>query len=359
MENLDFLKYIPDVKKYSQKKREAIQEIYEKCVDGKMYQPIYTSLEGLLNKIYIHLTFNCPLRCEYCYADGGIRKSTELSANVISKIFIEAIEVGFKKIVVTGGEPLVYHDIDNLFCLMESIDRGKTAFVLRSSFAFQISDEKMEKLCSLFDEIVVSIDGDEQRHDSIRGKGTFEITTANVKRALKTGQCRVKLSAVMTHDELNSEIGEAFKSVASELEVDNYTISAPKPIGRAAKQGSFGFQYREKKDIFSIPKMKYSCGLGKNIYVEPDGTVFPCYAVCANEDCLGNLSKESLRTIVEDGRLLKYLNMGVDTVEKCQKCEVRYFCGGICKAYIKNGEFDCSAKKSHYIDVLKNEKIIQ
>ena len=98
-----------------------------------------------------------------------------------------------------------------------------------------------------------------------------------------------------------------------------------------------------------------SCGLGQNLYVRPDGSAWPCYAWCAPDKKLGDLARESLGAMLARGELYEYCRHDVDTNEKCRSCEVRYLCGGICRAWVNDrenvdsGDFDCADRKAYFL----------
>jgi len=64
----------------------------------------------------ISLTDKCNLRCIYCVPDGEIKntKKEYLSVEQIVKIVEAAGELGVSKIKLTGGEPLLRNDIEEI-----------------------------------------------------------------------------------------------------------------------------------------------------------------------------------------------------------------------------------------------------
>lgn len=80
---------------------------------------------------------------------------------------------------------------------------------------------------------------------------------------------------------------------------------------------------------------------------------------------LGDLSRESIADVLARGDLLAIANSGVETNEKCRTCEVRYFCGGMCKVYVRNkhdidsGDFDCAEIKQNLLAALAEQGIIE
>jgi len=60
----------------------------------------------------ISLTSRCNLHCPYCHQEGNFYdKNKELSLSKIVKITRAAREYGFKRVKITGGEPLLRDDI--------------------------------------------------------------------------------------------------------------------------------------------------------------------------------------------------------------------------------------------------------
>lgn len=322
------------------------------------HQPVLDSYAGQLRKFYLYPTFNCPLRCPYCYAEGGERKVKELPPADFLRITQEAIDAGYRSVVLVGGEPLAYYGfpayLDGLFRL----EKKDCKFVLRTSFAFPVEEERLKKICAAFDEIVVSLDGDEETNDALRGKGSFQHTVANVERALRLGGS-VSISAVMTAGQGNGSAGAYLRSFCKEHSISKLVLNSPVPMGRAAGTDVPYYEWRSDLKQSEAIRPKYSCGLGHSLYMQPDGSVFPCYAWCEKEHQVGDLSRESLQEILDRREILSIINSGVDTNEKCRSCEIRYFCGGRCKIWVRNhtdldsGDFDCEAMKKSMLETLK------
>ena len=76
-----------------------------------------------------------------------------------------------------------------------------------------------------------------------------------------------------------------------------------------------------------------TCGLGQNLYVEPSGRSFPCYAYHRPHSFLGNVIETGLRTMVKSLSFIELARHSVDTDPHCRTCELRYLCGGACRAW--------------------------
>ena len=131
--------------------------------------------------LQIHITGKCNCRCKHCYIGDH---AGELTPDTISKILdqyqglIATLEAQNKEtfrplVNITGGEPFLYSELDRLFEIMES---RKGEFVFRiATNGTVLNDailEKLQKLSLPFAQ--VSLDGNEEIHDLIRGKGNFQ-----------------------------------------------------------------------------------------------------------------------------------------------------------------------------------------
>lgn len=340
------------------------RKILAMAEDGQRHQPFYSSTEGQLGKLYLCLTFSCPLHCPFCQADAGVRRSKELGPDRILKITQDAVSAGFREIVVTGGEPLVYSGIDKLMRSWGEMDKGRTKFILRTSFGFSVSHNRIRMIARAFDEITVSIDGDEQRHDSIRGKGVYRLALSNINACLREQSAVINLASVMEKEDFEGEAGRAVEALRQSLGIKKWVVRSPLPLGRGdCKQNCSKppFEWRTSDAIMPTHlEPKFSCGFGKNVYMEPNGVCYPCYVWCRPESKLGDLAGEDLSDIIAGKEMLACMNCGVDTNAKCRECSVRYFCGGGCKLFYQDkkdvncGDFDCSEAKARIIENLSH-----
>lgn len=82
-----------------------------------MEPPLIDSYGRILNYLRISVTDQCNLRCAYCLPPEtvpSLPRQDLLTAPEIERIARMAISLGMTKIRITGGEPLVRPDIENL-----------------------------------------------------------------------------------------------------------------------------------------------------------------------------------------------------------------------------------------------------
>ena len=317
------------------------------------------------NKLYLHITFDCPLRCGHCYASGGETDMSEMPVDAALGIISDAQKALFRSVVVTGGEPLVHGGIDALLTGLKAIDLKGMRLILRTSLGFPIQDERLKAVCEVFPEIVVSIDGDEKSHDMRRGAGRYAQAVANLERMKDMGFIgRVGVCATLSRAQREGPEGEAVTALCERLGIENIRFRAVLPLGRAeGAPPDEGFLCMDESEKSRPFWPRFTCGLGQNLYVEPDGGAYPCYAWCGPDKRLGNVLSDGLAAILDNAAFLNLARHDVDTNEKCRTCEVRYFCGGMCKACVSDkgnidgGGFDCATRKAaftHLKDMLKS-----
>ena len=356
----------PDERAVQERLRAEALKLYRAGCEGERLQPVYDSYEGLLGKFYLYPTFRCPLRCPYCYAEGGERETEELSPGQLIRITEEAVQAGYRTVVLVGGEPLVYPGFREYLSGLETMDKKGCRFVLRTSFAFPIKEDFMSRLCKVFEEICVSLDGNEETNDLSRGKGSFAKTLANIDFALQLGG-HVSISAVLSEEDAKAGPGNDLLEICRERGIKKLVMNNAIPMGRAKRSAcSPYYEWRSDRPAKLPDRIEptFSCGLGRSLYVQPDGKAYPCYAWCEDHHLLGDLSKESLADVLGRKELLGILNTGVDTNEKCSHCDVRYFCGGKCKIWVRNktninsGEFDCEKTREGILRMLQAYGVI-
>ncbi len=139
--------------------------------------------QGLVNA-YLHVTYACNLTCDHCYASpvGQVANLSYLKPDDIARLVREIAQAGFRKAVITGGEPMAHPRRDEVLDALAAL-RGEikpTQVVLRTNLAYPLNAALMERMAHSADQIVVSVDGNETCHNARRGLGAYARTVANL-----------------------------------------------------------------------------------------------------------------------------------------------------------------------------------
>lgn len=111
------------------------------------------------------LTSRCNFSCPYCHSVGDLSK--ELSTAQVFNFVRELARLGTRRISFTGGEPLMRDDLGEIvdYC----VENGMVV-TLNSNGSMVSSRIRDIRRISL---LTLSLDGPEDVHDAIRGKGAF------------------------------------------------------------------------------------------------------------------------------------------------------------------------------------------
>lgn len=300
-------------------------------------------------QIYILLTDKCNLKCRMCIR--GRQEGTDLDFDTLkSSSWIG--ELKEHDIVLTGGEPtlsLRFLEILDFFC-----EKSKTVTVTTNGTI----DNYLE-LITLKENLFfqVSIDGDKNMHDFIRGVGVYERSIRTVKRMDALG---VQYSVASVVNRNNRESVIRLGDELSKLKNIRYwRVSYEMPFGsagvkdmlRAEEWNAFVDEIIEKAklrlkikkifpfDIYEKYKDKLdsiitfgngcnNCGSGKDkIYVYPDLEVYPC--TCLTDFSLGSLKTSTLQEILASRLIEPFIHYEINN-EVCKSCEYLKYCNGGC-----------------------------
>jgi len=301
-----------------------------------------------LNKLYAHVTFHCQLACTHCYAraDASAGDGPEMPVAALVSLIHQASDAGFLQVSVTGGEPLTHSMRDKLLeaILATRATVRSMRLVLRTNLALSLNDDALGRIATAFDQVVVSVDGNEATHNARRGPGSYTAVVSNLKRYQKVAECipragKLLLACSMRAQDIRGEPGQSVRALAARLGVRGVRFRPILPLGRAANWDepptpeALGAHSNPMELIEEGFQPVASCGLGHNIYVEPTGESFPCYAYHRPHAFLGNTLEHGLQSILDSPEFCGLARYTVDTNAKCKKCEVRYLCGGACRAW--------------------------
>jgi organic radical activating enzyme/TusA-related sulfurtransferase len=151
------------------------------------------------SRLWLYTNFDCNLHCDYCCVRSSPKTPRrELGLPRVKRIAIEAAELGVKEIFVTGGEPFLLPDIDDI--LAACIAAAPTTVLTNGMLLTERCFQTLRSLPSRRLTLQISLDSPTpERHDLHRGKGTWMRAWNGVMRARAEG-LRVRLAATVASD---------------------------------------------------------------------------------------------------------------------------------------------------------------
>ncbi len=138
-----------------------------------------------IGELWLHLTNRCNMACGHCLFSSSPADGPELSVERVLAIAEEAHGAGCRLFALTGGEPLVHPDIDVIVSRLLEYDQ---THVVMLSNGLELTPF-LERLRPDADRLhlQISLDGLEQTHDRLRGRGAFERLTRTFHQLKKQG----------------------------------------------------------------------------------------------------------------------------------------------------------------------------
>ena len=326
----------------------------------KRYRTLQTHKISALPIVILMAHSACNCRCIMCDIWKGNKNLKQLTEQDVEGLLFSLKQLGTKQVVMSGGEALLN---PNFFSLCRLLKKENLFISLLSSgLALQ---KHAEDILQWVDEVIVSLDGDEETHDAVRNiNGAFAKLKEGVQH-LKTKAPSFKISARTVIHRLNFRKWPAIIQTAKEIGVDRISF-LPADVSSHAfnrevlwteeRQADVAIQLNElgelryvldevitaySEDIRShfiaesTEKLNniflYYCALHQlgefpykkcnapwvSAVIEADGTVKPCFFHSA----IGNIREQSLAEIVNDKKGMAFRRgLNMDENDTCKRC---------------------------------------
>ena len=144
--------------------------------------------------VHIALTNRCNLRCKMCELPQIANPDAMDTATVLALIR-DLATLGAEMICFTGGEPLLRRDLPELSRAARF--RGIYPIITTNGVLLNRNSVR-ELLCAGTWVVNVSIDGPQQVHDRLRGRGTFLKAVEGIREVVSTGMYATIATTVLT-----------------------------------------------------------------------------------------------------------------------------------------------------------------
>jgi MoaA/NifB/PqqE/SkfB family radical SAM enzyme len=245
------------------------------------------------------VTRKCNLGCLYCSEAGAM---PDASFDEIKLMIDKLVKNGLKRICITGGEPLLRSDLEEIL----SYIKAKGVNITLSTNGYFLNKYRLEKLKPLIDNIRFSLRGTKEEHNKITGnKLSFDKTIEAMCLSRNVG---LPISVVMTVISQNCNQMASVARLCEENGVEKLYFFSLIPRGRAIKvlgkeNVAIDKISREHNKVMELSrkenwvidiKMANFTIEGECVLVFPDGRVVgvPSFVDQENQMVLGNLLKD-------------------------------------------------------------------
>lgn len=290
------------------------------------------------------ITLRCNLRCEHCYIPFSQRRApvkSELSLSEFERIFGELADAGTLWLLLTGGEPLLRQDFQEIYRTAR-----KTGFILTLFTNGTLLDERTADFLAEYPPFTTEI--------SLYGatQATYEAVTgipgsyARCRRGIELLQARglpLKLKSVLMT--INQHELPAMQQLAQELGLKfgfdpvlnagidgsdyplQYRLSPEQILQVEAldpdRAREWPKQYRDLKERSVDPSHIYICGAGKtSFHIDAFGKLCMCISArTPNYDLRQGSFRQGWDEFVKGMLALEY-----SPTFSCAGCELRAIC---------------------------------
>lgn len=305
----------------------------------KAVEPIKDQFGRLLKDLRISVIDQCNFRCVYCmpkeiFGDNYpfLTKSEQLSFDEIVRLADTFAQLGVEKIRITGGEPLLRKDLDQLIARLLKIP-GIQDIALTTNGVLLAKRAKKLKAAGL-DRVNLSLDAiEDEVFQQVNGRGVGTLPVMKGIEAAQAAGLKVKINMVAKKGMNESQIlpmaryfkgkdvilryiefmdvgnhnGWDLKNVVSKRQIVN-TIDKEMPLD-AVESNYYGevasrYQYKDGEgEIGIISSVTDSfCGTCTRIRLSADGKLYTCLFASEGFDV-----KEKLRKGLTDRELKQEL----------------------------------------------------
>lgn len=290
--------------------------------------------EILENKIVsFEITHRCNLSCIHCCidADGIVGNKKDLTTIQMKEILNKIIEWNPKRIMLSGGEPMVRNDFIEILTYLRSSYMGE---IVVSTNGTCINEKNVDTLIDSVDQIDMSIDGvDEETCSMIRGEGVFDKVINSINLLKQKGFNRITLSMVVS--DKNEHIRDSFIELSNKLDVKPI-IRGFHSVGRGEANKS-KFLNTEENQSYISKKVSDKMGIcncsamEREFFIGHDGSIYPCPTLIKEKYLLGNILNISKITDLDVLKREKKPDLFSDILKlknfkKCRDCKVNLFC---------------------------------
>ncbi|MBU7015753.1 MAG: GTP 3',8-cyclase MoaA [Theionarchaea archaeon] len=171
-------------------------EIQEK--DGT--SPLKDTWERPVTSMRISVTQRCNLHCFYCHNEGELSSHEEMRVDQIEALARVASSLGIRKTKLTGGEPLMRHDIEEIVAAltpwMDDVSLTTNGTLLAEK-AHNLAEAGLNR-------VNISIDSlNEQTYQKITGAALLPQVLEGLEEAMKNHLLPVKINVVVSRYNIN------------------------------------------------------------------------------------------------------------------------------------------------------------
>ncbi|MBN2301010.1 MAG: radical SAM protein [Lentisphaerae bacterium] len=303
----------------------------------------------------IEFSQKCNFRCPYCYVPEHTPREGELTKEELKDVIAQAVALGAKKIIILGGEPMIYPNLMEMVRYIRDLGARVELFTNGS----RLTTETAKELFALKVKVVMKMNTfDKKLQDILSGrKGANKIIEAALNSLLAAGypsdEKLLGISTIICRDNVD-ELPDMWRWLRKKNIEPYFEMITPQ--GSATNNVWLSVDLKKTQELFETiaeidriefghdwdpqpPLVGSRCLRHQfSCLVNSYGIVMPCVGVTIP---VGDVRKRKLKDIIADSEVIQDLRDYRHTIKgPCAKCENADHCYG-CRgaAYQITGDY--------------------
>ncbi len=303
----------------------------------------------------VHITTRCNLRCKHCYLRLK-EDRRDIDLDLFADLLIDASLHGVRTFILSGGEPLIHRNFPEL------LDAYRLYY---GSLAMATNGTLISDYIDLFSPedrgIQISLDGDKEFHDWLRGDGTYD---AVIQAIEELREKKITPSIAFTVSQENFHCVDHIIDLCKRYGIKYVNVNMYMPLIDSELTPLTLKQFFEVRKKFRVAGIRVSepcylkqCIAGVGVLsILPDGKVWAC---SRHRSIIGDLTEQRLGEIKaeNDGNQFKTCMKNLPMPETLKQIEreiiqrLKHFKNVSPKFVVYGGDFGGDLL-IHYLDVV-------
>ncbi len=133
----------------------------------------------------VEVTTRCNSSCSHCFVRARGPRRSSLAPDLVQTLVQEGYEAGYRRLHVTGGEPLLWAGLLGVFDYAFALGYQNAFLNTNGTLLTGKVSRKLAAYSGLA--ISVSLQGPRRLHDHVRGKGSYDRALKGIDNAMSAG----------------------------------------------------------------------------------------------------------------------------------------------------------------------------
>ena len=305
-------------------------------------------MKNKLSTVGIEITNLCNLNCIHCY-QGEISKINHMTLKQIEHVIDKVIECKPLYIVLSGGEPFLHPNIDEILKLLGEKYKNDIFFIATNGTVISKKHaDLIEKYTNIH--IQISLDGaNAKTHESQHSKNTFKIVKNTIFSLCKSIGKRLSIQMTISQTNYNDVISVA--NLAMSLNIQprfqfvcmvgnaekNKAVLEMTPLQKAMTYVKLNNFSKEHPNLnLTAPKSLLSCSFANgntpiSLNIDTNGDITTCTCLNKKDYNIGNIFKHEIDDIINSPKINLLKDKVLHRIELlsngiCKDCFVNFRC---------------------------------